>query len=100
MSSSRLKALWHMQNGECFYCGTSTWLMGGGESKNAAKARLGITATKDLRRRGASIEHLHRRADGGSDAMSNFVMACVGCNGARLTTPVLLHLSTMRQIHR
>lgn len=97
--STKLKALWHMQNGECFYCGRPTWLRGGGESKNDAKARLGVSTTKGLRKREASQEHLRRKADGGGNGIANLVMSCFECNSSRLSTPVLLHLSVMRGVH-
>lgn len=97
---TRLKALWYMQAGECFYCGRATWLKSGPESKNQAKARLGVITTKDLRRREATEEHLRRRAEGGSNALSNLVMACSECNERRDTKPVLAHLSDMRSIEQ
>lgn len=93
--SSNLHVLWYMQAGECFYCGQQTWY-GGRESKRDAKLRLGLTTTKDLRRRQASLEHLHRKSEGGTRAMPNVIMACVGCNSGRQTTPPLLHLAAMR----
>lgn len=95
--SSKLKALWHMQQGECFYCGGATWLHGGGESKAQARARLGVTGPRaELRQRQATKEHLHRISDGGSNDLGNLVMACADCNGRRGPMPSLLFLSLMR----
>ncbi|GCA51766.1 HNH endonuclease [Sinorhizobium meliloti] len=31
----------------------------------------------------ASVEHLHRRADGGTSHWSNLAMACTRCNNSR-----------------
>lgn len=90
-----LAALYWMQGGLCFYCARETWLANV-EQKAAAKTRLGLRTTNDLRNRQANREHLHRRADGGGNGFDNIVMACVECNSGRKTTPVLLHLSDRR----
>lgn len=95
--TATLHALWLMQSGECFYCGRATWT--NNEGKAARKVRLGMSphaSRAEMRRRQATIEHLQRRADGGGNSMSNFVMACVDCNEKRGPRPVLLHLSAQR----
>jgi hypothetical protein len=94
--SSTLKALFHMQGGECFYCGRPTWLKESGEGMRVAMSRLGVVGRRALIRREASREHLLRRADGGTGGMHNYVMSCKECNSARQATPVLLHFGEMR----
>lgn len=86
--SAKLHALWHKQGGLCFYCGAETYLPGGGETKDHARQRFGIIkgtkkASKAFRRRYATREHLKRKADGGTMANENLVMACHGCNVRR-----------------
>lgn len=86
--SAKLHRLWHAQEGRCYYCGCGTYLPGSGESKSRARLRFGIVegvrgGGKAFRRRHATIEHLKRRADGGTLANVNIVMACKGCNVRR-----------------
>lgn len=59
---STLKALWHMQGGECLH---------------------GIKTCREARDRMATREHLQRKADGGLNVMTNYVLACRGCNARR-----------------
>lgn len=89
-----LAILWHLQNGECFYCGLPTWLQG--EDVRKFQGKHGIATLDRARKREATREHLHRRADGGRNAFPNFLMACLGCNSERGNTPSLLHLAAKR----
>jgi hypothetical protein len=80
------RRLFAQQRGKCFYCQHDTWMPS--EGKLSAAARLGFPTeghgwTKPLRRRMATIEHLHRRADGGPNKIENYVVACHGCNSSR-----------------
>jgi len=94
----KLAFLWHAQAGECFYCGRSTWLPGS-EASTAATARLSEPSKKNLRKRQASLEHLQRKTDGGSNGFDNLIMSCAGCNVGRLDKASLLHLADMRARH-
>lgn len=58
-SSSRTRTLHAAQNGRCFYCDKPVSITG---------------ATKD---------HMVPKSKGGSDSMTNLVMACRGCNTAK-----------------
>lgn len=84
---AKLKRLWKAQDGLCYYCAAETYIPGPDETRAAAKVRFGIPQGKGsgklLRRRQASLEHLKRRADGGTMANTNLVMACKGCNVRR-----------------
>ena len=66
------------QNGCCYYCGFPMWLDDpdeiGHESQISRRALHKIRCT---------AEHLHPRADGGSDSRSNIVAACLHCNRTR-----------------
>lgn len=101
--SSKLHRLWHKQAGKCFYCGCDTYLPGSGETKVKARLRLGIEegsrgAGKRFRRRHATIEHLLRKADGGTLAQHNIVMACLGDNvrrGARSVAEYKLYVQEL-----
>lgn len=93
-----LATLFDAQNGLCFYCTGKTWL-GGRETKQQARARLGITpglprAQRALALRRATEEHLIRRADGGK-RKGNLVMACAFCNSHRGETSVDAHKTNM-----
>ena len=99
--AKRLLNLWKQQDGFCWYCGRPTWLPGAGETKAEARIRLGLTAgvlsaARLFRYRRASIEHLKRRADGGT-LKDGTVMACVECNSRRQETPPHEHKQKMRQ---
>jgi len=96
--NNKLLQLFIRQSGRCFYCDGDTWLFGAGESKDAIRKRLGVPlagngSKKALRYRRATIEHLHRKVDGGSDKMENLVMACALCNSRRGELPVNIHLA-------
>ncbi len=85
--NTKLKRLWVEQQGRCYYCSGETYLVGSGEVKASVKARFGIPEGRGsgtlLRRRRATLEHLKKRADGGTLANTNIVMACMGCNVRR-----------------
>lgn len=89
--SKKLTRLFHEQGGRCFYCKADTYLRGGGESVAQARLRFGLgpgTPKQLFRRRYATLEHLKRRADGGTRANTNLVMACNSCNSRRGEMPV------------
>ena len=89
--SRKLTRLFHEQGGRCFYCSADTFLRGGVESAAQARLRFGLPAAapkKLFRRRHATLEHLKRRADGGTKANKNLVMACHSCNTRRGEMPV------------
>lgn len=85
--NNKLKRLWDEQHGCCYYCSGETFLVGSGEAKSSVKARFGIPEGRGsgtlLRRRRATLEHLRKKADGGTLANTNIVMACMGCNVRR-----------------
>jgi len=83
----KLKRRYHEQGGRCWYCGLPTWSRRN-ETRLQARDRLGIVAgtpdaSKALRKRLATCEHLHRVVDGGGNGLRNIVMACAGCNVGR-----------------
>lgn len=87
MEKSKAKrTLFERQDGYCFYCGRSTWMPREGAKKAALRLQMpaeGHGWRAGIRRRLATIEHLHRRADGGPDKIENYVIACQGCNASR-----------------
>lgn len=81
-----LRLLFHMSDGKCYYCGIETWMPGQGKIKAAIKLGLpteGHRWVKTVQDRMATIEHLHRRADGGPDKIENYALACRRCNRRR-----------------
>jgi hypothetical protein len=64
--------LFVLQGGRCCYCGCAVELYpkGGG---------LGRPAPKHL----GTLEHLRRKADGGSNHPDNLALSCHDCNGRR-----------------
>lgn len=103
MEKSRAKKLlFERQGGLCFYCDRPTWMPAEGAKKSAE--RLGMPTEghrwhKDVRLRMATIEHLHRRADGGPDKIENYVIACNGCNASRGGRKVEDHREAMAAAH-
>lgn len=74
-----MKRLLHKkQGGLCCYCGRAVVL----KPKNYLK-RLGMCSPPPPNF--ATLEHLQRRADGGTDHPDNLALACVGCNNTRGT---------------
>jgi len=63
------------QSGKCCYCGCVLVMPENGKHKRAI--------VKDQHPRMATIEHLQRRADGGSSRLDNLALACRTCNAAR-----------------
>ncbi|KKX33997.1 HNH endonuclease signature motif containing protein [Rhizobium sp. LC145] len=66
---SVLLKLFDRQDGRCCYCG----------------ALVIISADREMQRRpdAATIEHIRRRADGGTNHMANLACACLRCNRER-----------------
>lgn len=68
----RLRVLIHQaQGGLCCYCRCLTRL--------SVPPHQGLPRPDDF----ATIEHLHRIADGGTDAPDNLALSCFACNSAR-----------------
>lgn len=66
------RALLAMKHGrKCCYCGVRLLRRG---------ARL---TDRTMHPHGETTEHLHRRADGGSDHLDNKALACLACNSQR-----------------
>jgi hypothetical protein len=84
-------AIFEAQNWRCCYCGFRMRAVEPWECE-ARYARLfgypyqpGAAAVRQfLHRSLATIEHLHRRADGGSDYYDNLAGACNWCNSNRM----------------
>ena len=88
------------QGGKCCYCDGDTWLPMR-ESPDKARARLGIPSDtsgsrKILRAARATREHVHRVADGGSNATGNIKMACMYCNSQRWENDLDVHRIDMQ----
>jgi hypothetical protein len=95
---SARRILFQTQEGKCFYCGIETWMPGQGKEKAARKLGLpteGYGWIKAIQDRMATIEHLHRRADGGPDKLANYAMACRRCNRKRGGAKVEDHREAM-----
>jgi 5-methylcytosine-specific restriction endonuclease McrA len=92
------KLLFERQGGLCFYCDRPTWLPSEGVKKGAARLGLPVEGhgwRKTTRKRMATLEHLHRRADGGPDQIENYAVACRSCNGSRDDRKVEDHREAM-----
>lgn len=104
MEKTRAKnLLFERQDGLCFYCDRPTWLPAEGAKKGAARLGLPLEGQgwhKAIRKRMATLEHLHRKADGGPDKIENYVMACNGCNGSRGGSKVEDHRGAMMAAHQ
>lgn len=87
--------LYIAQAGVCCYC-DKPMLMLGDLSQKRFGALYGLTA-RQVRQRIASLEHLHRKADGGSNHRSNVALACVGCNTKRQAKSWVLFKSERAQ---
>lgn len=104
MEKTRAKRiLFERQSGLCFYCDRPMWMPSEGARK--AAVRLGLPTDghgwhKTARKRMATIEHLHRRADGGPDKIENYVIACNGCNTSRGGRKVEDHREAMMAAHQ
>jgi 5-methylcytosine-specific restriction endonuclease McrA len=71
-------------------------------SQIKAATKLGLPTeghgwVKAIQDRMATIEHLHRRADGGPDKIENYALACRRCNRKRGGRKVEDHLAIMRE---
>lgn len=87
----QLRAKHAAQDGLCFYCEQEAWLTEKRLNKDLmSEGNPGADHHMNRRRKKtqATREHLIRRCDGGTDADSNIVMACAGCNHERQDTPV------------
>lgn len=77
----RIRAvLWLKQGGLCCYCERP--MVRADEHARVAANQFGITCVEVERRR-ATIEHLKRQCEGGTDALDNLALACRGCNEGR-----------------
>lgn len=68
-----LRTLHKAQGGRCCYCGCGVIMPG----SHSWKQNL------QLRPNAATVEHLRRKADGGTDRLDNLAMACKSCNSRR-----------------
>lgn len=66
-------ALHHHQGGQCCYCGTKL-VMPKGEKWGQYEC---------MHNRAATLEHLRRKADGGTNHSDNLALACRKCNAKR-----------------
>lgn len=66
------------QSGRCYYCGLPMWTENPEEFASNNHATLG-----QVKRFRCTAEHLKARQDGGTDAPSNIVAACLFCNQTR-----------------
>ncbi|OAI90692.1 hypothetical protein AYO27_04675 [Rhizobium sp. GHKF11] len=79
---------YNRQNGRCFYCQWPMWERAF-EPQDHAMTRINAERSHkadpvaNLQSFECTAEHLERRADGGSDAKTNIVAACLDCNSAR-----------------
>lgn len=72
-TKSRLKAFLHArQGGLCCYCSRPTVL-------HPPNPQFGAPTPMDF----ATLEHLRRKADGGTDHPDNLVISCFECNVGR-----------------
>ncbi|HEX9595745.1 MAG TPA: HNH endonuclease [Anaerolineales bacterium] len=75
------RRLYAVQGGLCCYCERQMFVLGQ-ESAMKASQRLGTTRGAVFDRQ-ATLEHLHRQADGGGHQQDNFAVACAYCNSHR-----------------
>lgn len=79
---------YNRQNGRCFYCQWPMWERAF-EPQDHAMARINVERSHkgdpvaNLHSFECTAEHVERRADGGGDAKTNIVAACLDCNSAR-----------------
>ncbi|RIX42509.1 MAG: restriction endonuclease [Rhodocyclales bacterium GT-UBC] len=66
------------QNERCYYCGFLMW-----ESAPESFAKTHKISLSQAQRFKCTAEHLEARQDGGTDAKSNVVAACLHCNQTR-----------------
>lgn len=90
LGTSKVARLWAAQGGRCFYCAGLTYLVGR-ETRREACERLKTTKGGLQKIYRATIEHLHRRCEGGTNALANLRMACLYCNTTRGESPVEDH---------
>lgn len=89
-----LRVLFEEQDRKCYYCECECWL--GNEQEivelcDRYKMAGLMESRKRLRHMRASVEHLRRKVDGGTDDPRNLAMACEFCNGTRADRPVSDH---------
>lgn len=88
-----IKLIAHDWGQQCMYCEAEMFFPDDGGVDGFAH-RAGITVSMALRRR-ASREHLHRRADGGSNKKENLGLACTWCNNFRERATIVEHRQAM-----
>lgn len=95
----RLRDLFIMQEGYCYYCTRESWHHEFETIESfAGRHKIG---TADVRKfRLATREHLIKRQDGGTNQAFNVVMACAWCNSNRGDRSVLAHVKFCRQHFR
>lgn len=86
-----LRDQWAWQNSRCFYCDVKTWIKEGQKLSEISKDALKTMAT---------IEHLERLADDGSNSADNIVVACHECNSRRAAIPWQEYLDRKETLSR
>ena len=72
--------LYDLQAGKCCYCEAQMYRSRSNKRKTARKHGLSL---KGFDRRLATLEHLKRRCEGGSNHPDNLALACQECNSTR-----------------
>ena len=103
---SRLAWLSAAQKDLCCYCGCETWLPSQRRQEARLRAAWDMPAGRSLAcqlafaYRMATVEHLRRRAEGGTDAARNLAMACAYCNSTRRDRAPEIHAVAMCGLKR
>lgn len=90
----------------CVYCGCETWLPWQKRREARLLAKWDMPAQRLLAcqfafaYRMATVEHLRRRADDGSNAPANLAMACAFCNSSRHERAPDIHAIVMWGLKR
>jgi len=92
LSKNRNKAFRH-QEGRCFYCNAKMWL--GSPSDFVKRYKLSKGAAARFQ---CTAEHLTARQDGGGNALTNIVAACLFCNQKRHARAVPLPVQPYKQL--
>lgn len=74
--------LYDLQSGKCCYCGEQMYRTRSNKRKTCRKRGISLKA---FDRRLATLEHLQRRAEGGTNHPDNLAVACQECNTTRGT---------------
>lgn len=81
-----LTQLIERQDGQCFYCSCEIYQIGDAQLGWRPNPRPGVPWSGPPPKL-ATIEHLIKQADGGTDDEANLVAACTKCNNSRGDVP-------------